>query len=80
MIKVARIYKGLKGPSFFNEHEPAEISPTLILDIRMCIDGMKDYYKYDNRKIIIKYPKLVYYTSYDKYFPTLDIKPYGSQI
>lgn len=46
----------------------------------MCIDGMKDYYKYDNRKIIIKYPKLVYYTSYDKYFPTLDIKPYGSQI
>lgn len=29
---------------------------------------------------MIKYPKLVYYTNYDKFFPTLDIKPYGSQI
>lgn len=29
---------------------------------------------------MIKYPKLVYYTNYDKFFPTLDIKPYESQI
>ncbi len=29
---------------------------------------------------MIKYPKLVYYTNYDKFFPTLDIKPYDSQI
>ena len=30
--------------------------------------------------MIIRYPKLVYYTMYDKFFPTLDIKPYDSQI
>lgn len=30
--------------------------------------------------MIIRYPKLVYYTNYDKFFPTLDIKPYDSQI
>lgn len=41
---------------------------------------MKKYYKYDNRTVIIRYPKLVYYTNYDKFFPTLDIKPYKSQI
>ena len=29
---------------------------------------------------MIKYPKLIYYTNYDKFFPTLDIKPYLSQI
>ena len=29
---------------------------------------------------MIKYPKLIYYTNYDKFFPTLDIKPYDSQI
>ena len=29
---------------------------------------------------MIKYPKLVYYTNYDKFFPKLDIKPYDSQI
>ena len=57
-----------------------EVSPTLILDLKMCIKGLKDYYKYSNRKIIINYPKLVYYTNYDRFFPTLDIKPYPSQI
>lgn len=46
----------------------------------MCIKGLKEYYRYSNRKIIINYPKLVYYTNYDAYFPTLDIKPYPSQI
>ena len=56
------------------------MSPTLILDLKMCVKGLKEYYKYDNKTVIIKYPKLVYYTSYDKYFPTLDIKPYKSQI
>ena len=41
---------------------------------------MKEYYKYDNKVVMIKYPKLIYYTNYDKFFPTLDIKPYDSQI
>lgn len=50
------------------------------MDLKMCIKGLKEYYKYSNRKIIINYPKLVYYTNYDRFFPTLDIKPYHSQI
>ena len=29
---------------------------------------------------MIRYPKLVYYTGYDRFFPTLDVKPYDSQI
>lgn len=48
--------------------------------MKMCIKGLKEHYKYTNKKIIINYPKLVYYTNYDKFFPTLDIKPYPSQI
>lgn len=46
----------------------------------MCIKGLKDYYNYTNKTVIIRYPKLVYYTMYDKFFPTLDVKPYPSQI
>ena len=57
-----------------------EVSQTLILDLKYCIKGLKEYYKYDNKVVMIKYPKLVYYTNYDKFFPTLDIKPYASQI
>ena len=57
-----------------------KVSPTLILDMKLCIKGLKEYYNYTNKKIIINYPKLVYYTNYDQYFPTLDIKPYDSQI
>jgi hypothetical protein len=56
------------------------VSQTLILDLKYCIKGLKEYYKYDNKVVMIKYPKLVYYTNYDKFFPTLDIKPYDSQI
>jgi hypothetical protein len=41
---------------------------------------MRDYYNYTNKKVIINYPKLVYYTSYDRFFPTLDIRPYPSQV
>lgn len=44
------------------------------------MDGLIQYYGYNIKKVINKYPKLVYYTEYDKYFPTLDIKPYNSQI
>jgi hypothetical protein len=51
-----------------------------MLDLKYCIKGLKEYYKYDNKVVMIKYPKLVYYTNYDKFFPTLDIKPYASQI
>ena len=50
------------------------------MDLKYCIKGLKDYYKYDNKVVMIKYPKLVYYTNYDRFFPTLDIKPYASQI
>jgi len=77
----------LKGRSFYsdkkkknNEDELIEVSPTALLDLKLCIKGLKDYYKYTNKKVIINYPKLVYYTRYDVYFPTLDIKPYPSQI
>jgi hypothetical protein len=56
------------------------VSTTLILDLKFCIKGLKEYYKYDNKVVMVKYPKLVYYTNYDKFFPTLDIKPYDSQI
>ena len=52
----------------------------MILDLKFCIKGLKDYYHYSNTNVIIRYPKLVYYTGYDKYFPTLDVKPYDSQI
>ena len=41
---------------------------------------MFNFVKYDNKIVMMKYPKLVYYTNYDKFFPTLDIKPYDSQI
>ncbi len=36
--------------------------------------------KYTMKNLIIKYPKLIYYTGYDRFFPTLDVKPYNSQI
>lgn len=39
-----------------------------------------EYYKYTAQNMMVKYPRLVYYTNYDQYFPTLDIKPYPSQI
>lgn len=44
------------------------------------MEGLKDYYKYTAQNMMVKYPRLVYYTNYDQYFPTLDIKPYPSQI
>lgn len=80
-----RIFDGLKGKSFYSdkkkkEDDLIEVSPTIILDLKLCIKGLKEHYKYTNKKIIINYPKLVYYTSYDRFFPTLDIKPYPSQI
>lgn len=30
--------------------------------------------------MLAKYPKLPYFNSYDRFFPTLDIKPYPSQM
>lgn len=86
LIKIVRIFDGLQGKSLYSSDKKKDgeamtmVSPTLIMDIKMCIKGLKDYYKYSNHKIIINYPKLVYYTSYDRFFPTLDIKPYPSQI
>jgi hypothetical protein len=87
MLKAVRIFDGYIGRSFHSLKESKnketslmEVSSTLILDLKMCIKGMKKFYKYTHKKIIINYPKLVYYTSYDIYFPTLDITPYPSQI
>ncbi len=48
--------------------------------MKLLVKELKQIYKYSNKKIIINYPKLVYYTNYDRFFPTLDIKPYPSQI
>ena len=80
LIKIVRIFSGLHGSSFLNTSEDIEVSSTLILDLKHCIKGLKEFYNYDNKTIILKYPKLIYYTSYDKFFPTLDIRPYKSQI
>lgn len=80
LIKIVRIFSHFRGKSFVDNSKEVEVSPTLILDLKYCIKGLKDYYKYDNKVVMIKYPKLVYYTNYDKFFPTLDIKPYDSQI
>ena len=75
-----RIFSHLEGPSFVDSSKKIEISPTLIVDLKYCIKGLKEYYKYTNKTVIIRYPKLIYYTNYDKFFPTLDVKPYDSQI
>jgi len=75
-----RIFSRLQGTSFVDSTKKIEISPSLILDLKFCIRDLKEFYRYTNRTVIIKYPKLVYYTNYDKFFPTLDIKPYPSQI
>jgi hypothetical protein len=80
LIKMVRIFSHLQGPSFVDNSKKIEVSPTLIRDLKFCIKGLKEYYHYTNKTVIIKYPKLVYYTNYDKFFPTLDIKPYDSQI
>ncbi len=80
LIKIVRIFSHFRGKSFVDNSKEVEVSQTLILDLKYCIKGLKEYYKYDNKVIMIKYPKLVYYTNYDKFFPTLDIKPYDSQI
>jgi hypothetical protein len=77
---MVRIFSHLQGPSFVDNSRKIEVSPTLIRDLKYCIKGLKDYYYYTNKTVIIKYPKLVYYTNYDRFFPTLDIKPYDSQI
>ncbi len=80
LIKMVRIFSHLQGPSFVDNSRKIEVSPTLIRDLKYCIKGLKEYYYYTNKTVIIKYPKLVYYTNYDRFFPTLDIKPYDSQI
>ena len=80
MIKIVRIFSHFQGVSFADSSQTIEVSPTLILDMKSCIKSLKEYYNYTNKTVIIKYPKLVYYTNYDKFFPTLDIKPYDSQI
>jgi len=80
IIKIVRIFSRMQGQSFIDTSKKIELSPTLIRDLKYCIKGLKDYYTYTNKTVIIKYPKLVYYTNYDKFFPTLDIKPYDSQI
>ena len=80
MIKIVRIFDKYEGKSLSNEKEGILVSPTLMLDMKLCIKGLKDYYHYTNKRVIINYPKLIYYTSYDQFFPTLDIKPYNSQI
>jgi len=80
LIKIVRIFSHYQGPSFVDNSKKIEVSPTLMIDLKYCIKGLKEYYKYTNKTVIIRYPKLVYYTMYDKFFPTLDIKPYDSQI
>lgn len=56
------------------------ISAHFLQDLKDCLEGLMDYYKYTAQNMMVKYPRLVYYTNYDQYFPTLDIKPYPSQI
>lgn len=83
MVKIVRIFDALKGRSFYsdkknknNKDELTEVSPTAILDIKLCIKNLKDFNKHTNKKVIINYPKFVYYTRYDVYFPTLGTKPF----
>jgi len=80
LIKIVRIFSHLKGKSFVDNSKLIEVSPSLIIDLKFCIKGLKEFYKYDNKIVMLKYPKLVFYTNYDRFFPTLDIKPYDSQI
>ena len=75
-----RIFSHFQGASFADHSQRIEVSPTLVLDIKSCIKSLREYYNYTNKTVIIKYPKLVYYTNYDRFFPTLDIKPYDSQV
>lgn len=80
LIKVHRIFQGYEGRSFLNSTVNVRISQRCMDDLKNCLDGLMEYYHYNIKSVISKYPKLVYYTIYDHYFPTLDIKPYTSQI
>jgi|JI6StandDraft_1071083.scaffolds.fasta_scaffold269373_1 hypothetical protein len=80
LIKVHRIFQNYEGRSFINSTQTVKISGRCMDDLRNCLDGLMEYYHYNIKSVITKYPKLVYYTIYDHYFPTLDIKPYNSQI
>ena len=80
LIKVCRIFKGFEGRSFVNSSATIEISSRFIQDLKDCMEGLKEYYKYTALAMMVKFPKLVYYTNYDQYFPTLDVKPYPSQV
>jgi hypothetical protein len=80
LIKVYRIFKDYEGKSFINSTLTAKIAPKCMEDLKSCLDGLMEYYNYNIKSVITKYPKLVYYTIYDHFFPTLDIKPYSSQI
>ena len=48
--------------------------------MKQCLKRLKQYCNYTNEAIITKYPKLISITTYDKYFPTFDIKPSKSQV
>ena len=80
LIKVHRIFHNYEDRSFINSIQTVKISRRCMDNLRKCLDGLMEYYHYNIKSVITKYPKLVYYTIYDHYFPTLDIKPYNSQI
>ena len=65
MIKIVKIFKNYQGKSITNENQSISVSSTLMLDMQLCIKGLKNHYHYTNKKLIINYPKLIYYTSYD---------------
>lgn len=80
MVKIIRIFEGYQGKSFLDSSAKIPLSPKLVEDLKNCTQALMEYYNYSIKNVITKYPKLVYYTTYDQYFPTLDIKPYKSQV
>lgn len=68
LAKLLRLVDGLQKEAFYDESLKIEVSPSCVKDLRDCVRALSEHYEYSINEVLLEHPKLIYHTSYDRYF------------
>ncbi len=79
LSKLLKLVDGLQKEACFDESRLVEVSPSCVRDLRECMLALSQHYEYSIAEVLVAHPKLIYLTSYDRFFSALNVRPYRNQ-